>query len=106
MQDPPGRIAAAVQRIARRHELCRAATGAPAFRGDADPRDPLLQRPPFGEARADRLAQVRYVYGASVQDAGEKLTFDLFYVKNQGLLFDMMILLQTVEVVLFRRGSR
>lgn len=46
------------------------------------------------------------MYGASVQDAGEKLTFDLFYVKNQGLLFDMMILLQAVEVVLFRRGSR
>lgn len=51
-------------------------------------------------------AQLRYPYGASVRDAEEKLMFDLFYVKNQGLLFDLMILLQTVEVVLFRRGAR
>ena len=51
-------------------------------------------------------AQLRYPYGASVQDAEEKLTFDLFYVKNHGLVFDVLILLQTVEVVLFRRGSR
>jgi len=51
-------------------------------------------------------AQLRYPYGASVRDAEEKLTFDLFYVKNQGLLLDMLILLQTVEVVLFRRGGR
>ncbi|HEU0307501.1 MAG TPA: TIGR03013 family XrtA/PEP-CTERM system glycosyltransferase [Lysobacter sp.] len=51
-------------------------------------------------------AQLRYPYGASVRDAEEKLTFDLFYVKNHGLIFDLMILLQTVEVVLFHRGSR
>lgn len=51
-------------------------------------------------------AQLRYPYGASVRDAEEKLKFDLFYVKNRGLLFDLMILLQTVEVVLFRRGAR
>jgi sugar transferase (PEP-CTERM system associated) len=51
-------------------------------------------------------AQLRYPYGASVRDAEEKLKFDLFYVKNQGLLFDLMILLQTVEVVVFRRGAR
>lgn len=51
-------------------------------------------------------AQLRYAYGASVQDAEEKLTFDLFYVKNQNMVFDLLILLQTVEVVLFRRGAR
>lgn len=51
-------------------------------------------------------AQLRYPYGASVRDAEEKLKFDLFYVKNQGLLFDVMIMLQTVEVVLFGRGAR
>ena len=51
-------------------------------------------------------AQLRYPYGNSVHDAEEKLKFDLFYVKNHGLLFDLMILLQTVEVVLFRQGSR
>ncbi|GAB3734324.1 TIGR03013 family PEP-CTERM/XrtA system glycosyltransferase [Luteimonas pelagia] len=51
-------------------------------------------------------AQLRYPYGASVHDAEEKLTFDLFYVKNHGLVLDLLILLQTVEVVLFRRGAR
>lgn len=51
-------------------------------------------------------AQLRYPYGASVRDAEEKLKFDLFYVKNQGLFFDVMIMLQTVEVVLFGRGAR
>lgn len=51
-------------------------------------------------------AQLRYPYGASVRDAEEKLKFDLFYAKNHGLLFDLMILLQTVEVVVFRRGGR
>ena len=51
-------------------------------------------------------AQLKYPYGASVHDAEEKLKFDLFYVKNHGLLLDLMILLQTVEVVMFRRGAR
>ncbi len=51
-------------------------------------------------------AQLRYPYGASVEDALEKLKFDLYYVKNHSLLFDTAILLQTVEVVLFRKGSR
>ncbi len=51
-------------------------------------------------------AQLRYPYGASVRDAEEKLKFDLFYVKNHGLVFDLMIMLQTVEVVMFGRGAR
>ncbi|WP_376695140.1 TIGR03013 family XrtA/PEP-CTERM system glycosyltransferase [Wenzhouxiangella sp. EGI_FJ10305] len=51
-------------------------------------------------------AQLRYPYGASVEDAIEKLRYDLYYIKNQSLLFDLQILLQTIEVVLFRRGSR
>ena len=51
-------------------------------------------------------AQLRYPYGASVRDANEKLKYDLFYVKNHGMLFDLMIMLQTVEVVLFGRGAR
>ena len=51
-------------------------------------------------------AQVRYPYGASVSDAEEKLKFDLFYVKNHGLLLDVLILMQTIEVVLFQRGGR
>jgi sugar transferase (PEP-CTERM system associated) len=51
-------------------------------------------------------AQLRYPYGSCVEDAQEKLKFDLFYVKNHNLVFDMAILLQTVEVVLFGRGAR
>ena len=51
-------------------------------------------------------AQVRYGYGASQQDAREKLEYDLYYVKHHTLAFDLMVLLQTVEIVLFRIGSR
>jgi len=51
-------------------------------------------------------AQLRYPYGASVEDAEQKLKYDLFYVKNHNLLLDIIILVQTVEVVLFGRGAR
>jgi len=51
-------------------------------------------------------AQLCYPYGASEKDAIEKLQYDLYYVKNHSLLFDLMILLQTVEVVLFGKGGR
>jgi sugar transferase (PEP-CTERM system associated) len=51
-------------------------------------------------------AQLRYPYGASEEDAAEKLTFDLFYVKNHNFRFDLMIFIQTLEVVLFARGAR
>ncbi|MDE2497587.1 MAG: TIGR03013 family PEP-CTERM/XrtA system glycosyltransferase, partial [Xanthomonadaceae bacterium] len=51
-------------------------------------------------------AQLRYPYGSSFEDAVEKLKFDLFYVKNHNFAFDLAILIQTVEVVLFGRGAR
>lgn len=51
-------------------------------------------------------AQLRYPYGSSLEDAEEKLKFDLFYVKNHNFVFDLIILVQTVEVVLFGRGAR
>lgn len=51
-------------------------------------------------------AQLCYPYGASEKDAIEKLQYDLYYVKNHTLLFDLLILLQTVEVVLFGKGGR
>lgn len=51
-------------------------------------------------------AQVRYSYGASERDAREKLEYDLYYVKHHSLAFDLMVLLQTVEIVLFRMGAR
>ena len=51
-------------------------------------------------------AQVCYPYGASEQDALEKLQYDLYYVKNHSLVFDLLILLQTVEVILLGKGAR
>jgi lipopolysaccharide/colanic/teichoic acid biosynthesis glycosyltransferase len=51
-------------------------------------------------------AQINYPYGASVEDARVKLTYDLHYVRNQTLLLDMYILMMTVRVVLFRIGAR
>ncbi len=51
-------------------------------------------------------AQVRYSYGASVDDALEKLQYDLYYVKNHSLFLDLMILFQTVQVVLWGKGAR
>jgi len=49
-------------------------------------------------------AQVRYRYGASVEDALEKLQFDLYYIKNLSLFLDLLILINTIQVVLFARG--
>jgi sugar transferase (PEP-CTERM system associated) len=51
-------------------------------------------------------AQVNFPYGASVEDAREKLAYDLYYVKNRGVLLDFLILLSTVRVILFREGAR
>ncbi|MES2364390.1 MAG: TIGR03013 family XrtA/PEP-CTERM system glycosyltransferase [Pseudomonadota bacterium] len=50
-------------------------------------------------------AQVCYAYGASVEDAIEKLQYDLYYVKNHTLFLDMMVLFQTVQVVLWGKGQ-
>ena len=51
-------------------------------------------------------AQLCYPYGASENDARQKLQFDLYYVKNHSLFLDFMICLTTVEVVLFGKGAR
>jgi len=50
-------------------------------------------------------AQLNYPYGASIADAKHKLEFDLYYVKNQSLYLDFMVLLQTVEVIVFGKGA-
>lgn len=52
------------------------------------------------------MAQVRYPYGASVEDAVQKLQYDLYYVKNNSLFLDLLILIDTVQVVLLAKGAR
>lgn len=51
-------------------------------------------------------AQVNYPYGASVEDARQKLSYDLYYVKRRSLFLDLLILVATVRVILFQEGSR
>ncbi|GAB4507901.1 MAG: TIGR03013 family PEP-CTERM/XrtA system glycosyltransferase [Sulfuricaulis sp.] len=51
-------------------------------------------------------AQIRYPYGATVEDAVQKLQYDLYYVKNHTLFLDVIILIQTMQVVLFSKGAR
>jgi lipopolysaccharide/colanic/teichoic acid biosynthesis glycosyltransferase len=51
-------------------------------------------------------AQVNYPYGASLEDARQKLSYDLYYVKNHSLFLDFIILLSTVRVILMQQGAR
>ena len=83
---------------------------------------PRPERPQFVKTLADHLplyrerhmvkagltgwAQINYPYGASIEDARAKLSYDLYYVKNFSILFDMLIILQTLRVVLWPSGAR
>ena len=51
-------------------------------------------------------AQVNYPYGASVEDAKMKLSYDLYYVKHQSFWLDMVIVFSTIRVILFQEGAR
>jgi sugar transferase (PEP-CTERM system associated) len=50
-------------------------------------------------------AQVRYTYGATVEDAIEKLQYDLFYIKNLSITLDLFIMFETVKTVILRKGQ-
>ena len=51
-------------------------------------------------------AQIKYPYGASIEDARQKLQYDLFYIKNQSLFLDAIVLFETVKIILFGRGAQ
>lgn len=92
------------------------------LRGDMSLVGPRPERPQFVAELSEQIpyyglrhcvkpgmtgwAQLRYAYGASVEDAVEKLKYDMYYAKHHSLMFDALILLQTVEVVLFGKGAR
>jgi sugar transferase (PEP-CTERM system associated) len=83
---------------------------------------PRPERPHFVAQLADKIpyyaqrhtirpgitgwAQVRYRYGATIEDAEEKLQYDLYYVKNMSPFLDLLILLSSIQVVLFGKGAR
>ena len=77
----------------------------PEFVGDL-----TKQIPYYGQRHTVRpgltgWAQVRYTYGASVEDALMKLQYDLFYIKNMSLALDLFIIFSTIKTVLLRRGA-
>lgn len=92
------------------------------FKGDMSFVGPRPERPYFVEQLKKKVpyynerfsvkpgvtgwAQVMYPYGASEEDALEKLKYDLFYIKNMSLLMDLVVIFHTVKIVLLSRGSR
>ena len=69
-----------------------------------------LQIPFYGQRHIVRpgltgWAQIRYTYGASVEDAMMKLQYDLFYIKNHAIALDLYIIFSTIKTVLLRRGA-
>ncbi len=92
------------------------------FKGDMSFVGPRPERPFFVNDLADKLpfykerhivkpgitgwAQINYPYGASIEDSRHKLEYDLYYVKNYSTFLDLVILIQTVRVILWRDGVR
>ena len=83
---------------------------------------PRPERPEFVEVLSEKIkyyeirhyikpgitgwAQICYPYGATENDTRNKLEYDLYYMKNYSIFLDVMILLQTIQVVVWRQGAR
>jgi sugar transferase (PEP-CTERM system associated) len=78
----------------------------PEFTCELARRIPLYNERHIVRAGLTGWAQVNYPYGASVDDARSKLSYDLYYVKNFSLLFDLQIIVQTLRVLLWPSGVR
>ena len=92
------------------------------MRGDMSFVGPRPERPFFVEQLAREIpfylqrhalrpgltgwAQVKYQYGSTVEDAMEKLRYDLYYIKHLSVFFDLTIVLDTVKVILFGKGAK
>lgn len=92
------------------------------LKGDMSFIGPRPERPQFVELLATEIqfyehrhlvhpgltgwAQIKYPYGASVEDARRKLEYDLYYIKNQSIVLDVIILFETIKTILFGRGAR
>ena len=78
----------------------------PQFVADLEARLPYYAERHVVKPGITGWAQINYPYGASVEDAREKLEFDLYYAKNYSVFLDLLILLQTARVVIWPEGAR
>jgi sugar transferase (PEP-CTERM system associated) len=78
----------------------------PEFVADLELKIPYYRERHYTKPGLTGWAQLCYQYGSSEDDAIEKLQYDLYYLKNHSLLFDLAILVQTAEVVLWQKGAR
>jgi lipopolysaccharide/colanic/teichoic acid biosynthesis glycosyltransferase len=78
----------------------------PQFVADLEARLPYYSERHVVKPGITGWAQINYPYGASVEDAREKLEYDLYYAKNYTPFLDLLILLQTARVILWPEGAR